>query len=246
MNMIKKLITGVALAAVGLSAFGQSNPFRVQSFLQPGLTLVVTNAAAAPFGGYTNVASPSNLGYNGGVVAAGGTNSFNLTYTNALGTWIRVTNNTPYQVAFGTNIAGMYWVTNDTTQVAVDVQLPTMANASLNALVVSNDGASFITPFTLSITSYGDTSASGTLNLIFVGVPDGIHEEWTTALPAVPNIFQWGVSNQPGTFTYATNLPIQKFAGCKSIRLRSATITTTTAANIGDAIQSLTLNGPVP
>lgn len=239
---MKKIFTILSTLVLATACYGQ---FRSQQFMAPGITSVtVSNAAAAPFGGFTNVNSFANLGYEyiNGVAAIGngGTNSWNLSWTNSSGVWVRPTNNTPQSVA------GVYnGVTNDATALFLDVTLPLDRNGQLLSTVVSNDGATFISPYTLTIKSYGDTAAAGTLNLIFTGVSDGTNEDYTTALPAV-TVFQWGVSNQPGIYIWRTNFPMYKFAGCQKLRLRSAAITTTTAASIGDTILSLSLNGPVP
>lgn len=250
------VVLGLVLAT---SAFGQ--PFRALSFLSDTVSgyiatnaacancysqsfagFTVTNAAAAPLGGYTNIYS---WGYNG----VTGTNSRPLTWTNNFGVWVIPTNGVPATDDYSRTNKIQY-VTNDSTPLTRDVPLWVDRNGQLPITVISNAdftipgtmGAAMFSPATLSCTLFGAASAATKLNLIFVGLPDGVHEP--TATGALT--FEWGIVPAAGTITISTNFPFWKFAGCGAVRLRSAALTTTTAANIGVTIQSLTLNGFVP
>jgi hypothetical protein len=224
------------LAAAPGPAAAQTPRFQSLSFLNDAqaASITITNAAAAPLGGFTNTLSWSY----GGVQA---TNNINLTWTNASGTWVIPTNNTPGSVT------GISFVTNNSTKLAVDLPLWVGANGTVPITVTTNNFAGdatayALTPASISCRVVGAASAANTLNLIFVGLPDGTNEPSSATVGAIP-AFQWGITVASGTTVVSTNLPMWKFAGCGKIRLRSATLTTTTAANIGVAITDLNLNG---
>jgi hypothetical protein len=241
---MKKLISILGTLAV-LGTAGAQN-FKSYEFLNDSVYLIgtngsfagftVTNAASAPLGGYTNINS-----WNSDSLIHG-TNMLLVTWTNINGIWVIPTNNTPL-----TSVAGVQFVTNDVTQLTKDIPLWLDKEARLPLQVFTNtfagDANTYpISPMTLSCRIFGAASfSSGSLNLNFVGLPDGTNEI-TTMTPT----FQWGISAAAGTTVTYTNFPIWKFAGCGKIRLRSAVITTTSAANIGCTIQDLRLNGFVP
>lgn len=250
-KFITKTITGLALfAAVAATA----QPFQSRSFLVSAVSgylsngtnnwggITVSNAASAPLGGLTNI-----LSWNNSATAplVQGTNGPRLTWTNASGIWVIPTNGVP-----GT-VTGISFVQGpDTTQLLQDVQLWTDRNGQLGIIPVTNnwDGtvsSAPVTPMTLSCRISGDTGAATALNLTFVGLPDGTNEP-TTSVSGPNMTFVWGITPISGPLVVTTNLPLWKFAGCKAIRLRTATLTTTTAANIGVTIQSLRLNGFIP
>ena len=199
----------------------------------------ITNAAAAPLGGYTNLNSWLSTA-NGTLV---GTNALNLSWTNFNGIKVITTNATP-----GT-VSGLAFVTNDFTTLFRDVPLWVDRNGQMPLTISTNnwtgDGTAYpLSPASLSIRMAGDASAATTLNLIFVGIPDGVNEPTQTTTG--PPVFQWGVVPAPGIVIVSTNFPAWRFAGCSKLRLRSATLTTATAANIGVTIQALNLNGFIP
>lgn len=212
--------------------------------------ITITNGAAAPLGGYTNVWS---FGYYG----QGNTNSLSLTWTNAYGKWVIPTNNTP-----GT-VAGITFIrTPEQTPLTQDVPLWTTTTAGMNTWgqyaiytnsVLSGSGGataanaelSMVGDRVLTCRTYGAASASGTLNLIFVGVYNDREEESSTTVGNVAG-FQWGIAAASGVSVTRTNFPIWRFVGCKAVRLRSATLTTATGANIGVTIQDLRMTGWVP
>lgn len=231
---MKKLLVAIGLAtALVMPAVGQN--FAARTFFADNVrSITVSNAAAAPFGGLTNINSWLSTA-NGSLV---GTNALILTWTNGSGTWVIPTNNVP-----GT-VTGISFVTNNSTALLQDVSLYGDRNGQLLSMVVSNDGATFISPQNISVKLYGAASASGTLNLIFVGLPDGTNE--VTGANGTPATFQWGVTPAAGYSTQTTNFPSWKFAGCGKIRLRSASLTTSSAANIGVSILGITLDGYVP
>lgn len=251
MKSIKNILIAVGLfAAVAASA----QPFQSRSFLLPYVAgyssggtnnwggITITNAAAAPLGGFTNI-----LSWNNSTTAplVQGTNCPNLTWTNNSGIWVIPTNGVP-----GTVTGVQFLQGPDATQLVQDVPLWTDRNGQLGILSVTNnwDGtvtSAPISPITLSCRTYGAASAATALNLIFVGLPDGTNEP-TTSVSGPNMTFVWGITPIAGAQVVTTNLPLWKFAGCKAIRLRSATLTTTSAANIGVTIQSLRLNGFVP
>jgi len=242
--MKKLLLVASLIGLTSMATFGQS--FQARQFVAPGITtFMVTNAAAAPLGGYTNLLSPINLATNILVTNAAAwsfnnTNTIKQTWTNSQGIWVIPTNG----VIAATNPVGIMFVTNNTTPLTVDVSLYSDRNGQGIWGVVSNDTRTFQGNQTISCTTWGDASAATTLNFIFVGLPDGQNE--VTGANGTPQTWQWGYVPAPGLTTSVTNFPSYLFAGCSKVRLRSATLTTTTAANIGVSIKSLTLNGFVP
>lgn len=236
--------------------------FKAQSFLAPNVLgpynvtnaacancytqaqwagITVSNAASAPLGGLTNL-----LSWNNSTTAPliQGTNGPVLTWTNFQGLWVIPTNGAP-----GTT-TGIKWSQGpDKTVLLQDIDLPVMPNGAPPIIVTTNnfvgDGNAYaLSPYSISCRLFGAASAATKIDFVFVGLPDGVNEVPDVAGP-FPK-FNWGVVPIAGNHVALTNFPIWKFAGCKKVRLRSATITTATAANIGVTIQSLTLNGPVP
>lgn len=253
---MKKLLFVVGvMTAVAVS--GQN--FRSASFLNDNVGpivsgtsvtyggITISNAAAAPFGGFTNLLS---YGYNG--IQA--TNPYILSWTNTGNqVWVIPTNQPPTNASgIYTNPTGIYFAgIVDYTTLAKDVTLWSTPQGTLPVTVTTNtwvgDASAYpASDMILCCRFWGAASAATKMNLIFVGVPDGVNEPSATTTTAVPPAFEWGIVPSSGTSVVVTNFPIWKFAGCKAVRLRSATLTTTTAANIGVTIQSLTLNGFVP
>lgn len=250
--MKKLLLTTIASVVLAVSAFAQAQ-FRNYSFLSsefgpyqttnaacsvcyttaPFGGIIVTQAAAAPFGGFTNLLSP----------AAYGTNTYQLNWTNHNGVWVIPTNAANPNA---NTTAGVMVVTNNNTMLVQDIPLWVDRDGRMPVTVTTNtwlsDGNAFaVSPVALNCRIWGAASAANTLNLIFVPLYDGTNE-CTGATPS----FQWGITAAAGTTVVSTNFPIWKFAGAGKIRLRSATLTTTAAANIGVTIQSLSLSGFVP
>lgn len=197
--------------------------------------LKITNGASAPLGGFTNTLSLT--------AGANQTNASSLSWTNHNGIYVIVTNNVP-----GT-VSGLSFVTNDNTPLVQDIDLPVgPLGQTLGFQVATNTNVGWgeltLSPHTLSIRCFGDASAATTLNLVFAGLPDGVNE--VTGANGTVNTFQWGVVPISGTLVVSTNFPIWRFAGCKKLRLRSATLSTATAANIGVTIQALNFNGIQP
>lgn len=203
--------------------------------------ITISNAASAPLGGYTNI-----LSWNNSTTAplVQGTNCPRLTWTNNNGIWVIPTNGVP-----GT-LSGVSFVQGpDVTQLTRDLDLWLTTVGGTPVIQASNtwasDGNSYpLSPASISCRIIGDTGAATKLDLVFVGLPDGVNEVPDVAGP-FPK-FNWGIVPIAGTTVAITNFPAWKFAGCSKIRLRSATLTTSTAANIGVTIQALTLNGYVP
>lgn len=260
---MKKLLLSIALSMATLSLFAQGTTTpqgHVFQFLSDFIAtnslaaatsaapvyggLTITNAAAAPLGGYTNI---KTLASQSGVVP--GTNSLNLTWTNSLGVWVIPTNNVPGTV---TGIQ-FVWSTNTGPDLTKDVPLwsdregripmTVITNGAYNEATINMDTKS-ISSATMACRFWGAASAANTLNLIFEGVPDGYNG--VTGANGTPSVWQWGITAAAGVNVVTTNFPMWRFAGCKAIRLRSGTLTTTTAANIGVTIQSLTLTGFPP
>lgn len=252
---MKKFILALVLG-IGIAASSQGQQFRSFPFLAPPVSggynvtnascalcytsaswagIVITNAASGTLGGFTNILS----------FGAPGTNTFPMTWTNHYGLWVIPTNGA-ITVA---NTAGLMLTTNDSTQLVNDIPLWTDREGRTLVTVTTNnwqgDGTAYaISPATLSCRISGAASAANTLNLIFVGLPDGTNE-MSGAATAIPS-FQWGITAAAGVTVVSTNFPTWKFAGCGKIRLRSATLTTTTAANIAVTLQDLRLNGFPP
>lgn len=237
--MKKFLILTVVLAS---TLVGKAQQFQAEQFLSDTVAgITISNAAAAPFGGFTNIASWLSTA-NSTLV---GTNALNLTWTNSQGIWVIPTN-----AALGT-VSGIAFVTNNSSALVRDVPLWTdkngmvmFGNTVTNTVAAGGEYGVSYSPQTLSIKMWGAASAATALNLIFVGLADGVNEQ--TGANGAPLTFQWGVVPAAGTVVVSTNFPSWKFAGCKTLRLRSASLTTTTAANIGVTIQSLSLNGFKP
>jgi hypothetical protein len=210
-----------------------------------GITVGFTNATFAGnvSGGFTNINSWLSAA-NGALV---GTNAIGLTWTNHNGIWVLPTNNTPGAVS------GLLFVTNDASPLVQDIPnpIPSEVNQSTLFSIGSTNGVGLsaanldqvlVSPYTISVRLWGASSGSqaGTLNFIFVGLPDGVNE------PTSGNTWQWGVTPAAGNVVIATNFPAWRFIGCSKIRLRSVTPTTYGGATQVNTIQSLTLNGPIP
>jgi hypothetical protein len=230
---MKKLFFVLGLLGIALAVNAQ--PFKSLSFLDGSITsITVSNGAtAAKLGGFTNVYSPINLGTN--VNNGIGTNSQNLTWTNSFGIWVLPTNNTP------ATVSGLQFVQTNSTALVQDLPLWSDRNGGAPFLVVSNDGATFISPMNISCQLNGDANAATKINFIFVGLADGVHE-----ITGTGPTFEWGVVPAPGQIVAYTNFPAYKFAGCGKLRLRSVSLTTATGASIGVTVQALNLNGFVP
>lgn len=252
------LISALALAAT--ASFGTD--FSVQSFLSPAVQgpysvtnaacascfsnvlyggITISNAASAPLGGLTNVDS-----WNNSTTAPiqQGTNCPRLTWTNSSGIWVIPTNGVP-----GTLAGVSFKQGPNRDDLLVDIDLPVIPSGGIPIINASNTWASDnnsypLSPYSLSCRIFGDTGAATKLDFVVVGLPDGVNEIPDVAGP-FPK-FNWGVVPIAGTTVCMTNFPLYKFVGCKKIRLRSATLTTATAANIGVTIQALTFNGPRP
>jgi hypothetical protein len=255
-----KTILSLTLALASFTA--SALEFKTTSFLNPGVFgpyqvtnaacancytqalyggITVSNAAAAPLGSLTNLSS-----WNNSTTAPinQGTNGPRLTWTNHNGTWVIPTNGTP-----GTLAGVSFSQGPDRTPLLQDIDLPLLGTGNTPLIITTNnfagDGTAYaLSPFSLNVRLFGDSGAATGLNMIFVGLPDGTNEVPDVAGP-FPK-FVWGVVPIVGTTVCTTNFPIWKFAGCKKIRLRSATLTTTTAASIGVTIQALNFNGPQP
>lgn len=272
MKAFKKLITGLGIALAVLSA--QAQNWGSRSFLSDGVLyqqvtnaacascysntwagITVTNGAAAPLGGYTNIKSFS---YGGTVV---GTNCPTLTWTNSSGIWVIPTNGVP-----GTVSGILFKQGPDSTELTKDLPLWIDREGRVPTVVLTNNwlgdaNAYNISPIAIQARIFGAASAATKIDLIFIGcnedtlfsatssaVPsgtppvDGASTVTTTQAPC----FQWGIVPAAGTIVISTNLPVWKFAGYKYIRLRSASLATTTAANIAVTIQDLRLVGAQP
>ena len=251
MKEIKNLlIGGLLLAALAAGA----QPFQSRSFLLPYVAgfsssgtqawggITISNAAAAPLGGFTNL-----LSWNNSTTAplVQGTNCPNLTWTNNSGIWVIPTNGVP-----GTVTGIQFLQGPDSTALVQDVSLWTDRNGQIPITITTNNWTGDNVAYPLSgvnlvCRTFGAASAATTLNLTFVGLPDGTNEPTTSVSGAAP-VFVWGITPIAGAQVLTTNFPIWKFAGCSKVRLRTAVLTTTSAANIGVTIQSLRLNGYVP
>lgn len=236
---MKKILIVIGLiVALGVSA-QPAFQFKSLSFLNEAQvrSITVSNANAAPFGSLTNVLSWS---YNGIQT----TNTYGSFWTNTSGTKIFPTNNVA-----GTDPAGIHFVFGDTTPLLLDVPLWVDGQGRLPFTIITNGGptTTFLdtwaySPMSVSMSFTGDASVSGSMNVIFVGVPDGTNEINSSVNPA---LFQWGVTTAAGSVVISTNFPIWKFTGCKAVRVRSITGVTGAAAS-GVTIYSLKLNGFVP
>jgi len=237
---MKKFILSLTLITATAAT---AQPFQTRSFFLASQvrSITISNAASAPLGGFTNINS-----WNNSTTAplVGGTNGPNLTWTNAAGIWVIPTNGVP-----GT-VTGISFVQGpDTTLLTQDIPLWTDRNGQNMFSTPTNnwagDGVVYtVSPVTLSARIFGAASAATALNLTFVGLPDGTNEVTSVSGPAP--VFVWGLLPIAGANVTYTNFPLWKFAGCKAVRLKTATLTTATAANIGVTIQSLQLNGFVP
>lgn len=155
-----------------------------------------------------------------------------------------------------TNIVGLIWTnfsgaqvvagTNDTTQLTTDVSLwgdrdgmpPLMFIAPTNQAYASGYlGTWNIAVHILS----GGSGANSAVNFTIVPVPDGVHESTISG-----DQFSFGVTAvTTSEVTLFTNAPAYKWAGCKSIRLKTA-VNTDTDASSQVVVDSVTLNGFIP
>lgn len=241
MNKIKNIIIGGLALFAALAV--EAQPFQTRSFFASGIAgITVSNAAAAPLGGFTNINS-----WNNSTTAPfiGGTNAPVLTWTNSAGIWVIPTNGVP-----GT-VSGIQFVQGpDSTALVVDLPLYTDRNGQMTVFNPTNNWAGdttayAVSPISLSAKFWGAASAGTALNLTFVGLPDGTNEVTSVAGGQAPQ-FVWGLTPISGYNVATTNFPIWKFAGCKTVRLKTMTLTTSTGANIGVTVTSLRLNGFIP
>jgi len=228
---MKKFFGILLLGALAVTTSAQN--FGSRSFLNPLITSVtVSNAASGALGYYTNLTS----------VGASGTNSLNLSWTNSSGIWVITTNNVP------ATVTGISFVTNDTTQLFVDVPLYTDRNAASPAQATNTLSLAPVSGLNVAITVSGASGATGAnLNLAFIGIPDGTNEPTTGTVGSGGPIWTVGITpNTTSTVTIYTNVPTASFAGCKYIRVQTIKSAITSAANIGVTVKGLSLNGFIP
>lgn len=234
---MKKTLLMLGLLATTVSA--ETYQFKSLSFLNEASvrSLVVSNLTSAPLGGFTNILS---WGYPGIQT----TNPAFGIWTNANGTRVVPTNNS----ALATDPVGTHFVYGDTTQLFLDVPLWVSGNGLAPFTLVTNSPTALWTdqitysPMSVSMSYIGGASVSGTMNLVFIGIPDGTNEpNNAVSLPT----WQWGATTAVGAGTITTNFPVWRFLGCKTVRVKS--ITGVAAAAASDfTITSLKLNGYVP
>jgi len=229
---MKKLLLLTALVGLVIGAEAQS--FQARSFINPTIaSITVSNAASGALGYVTNVLSTGAMG----------TNSLNLTWTNAAGTWVIVTNGVP-----ATATSAISFVTNDSTALLVDVPLYSDRNGAGFAQVTNTATLSALSPLNVMFKVSGASGSTGAnINFVFVGVPDGVNEVTTGTVGSGSPTWTVGITpNTTSTVVVYTNVPMASFVGCKALRLQTIKSAITSAANIGTTVQAVSLNGFVP
>lgn len=158
------------------------------------------------------------------------TNIVGLIYTNLLGNQVVITNTT----------------VGDTTQLATDVPLWSDRNGNVPVMFPGYTNGTFDVPLSamnvnIHLARCGSGVSTTAILFIFSPLWDGVHESTASG-------DTWAVGVTPAassTVCISTNVPIWKWPGAKTLRLRS--ITSTRGAASGDvAVDSVTLNGFVP
>jgi len=230
MNKILKFV-GLLLGVLALNVEAQN--FQSRSFINPLITsIVVSNGASGSLGAYTNVLS----------IGASGTNALNLTWTNSSGIWVIPTNNVP------ATVTGISFVTNDSTQLTVDVPLYPNREASPFPQATNTASQTALSGCNVCIRLTGASGTTGAnINFAFIGIPDGTNEPTTGTVGSGSPIWTVGVTpSTTSTVVVYTNVPMNTFAGCKYIRLQSIRNAVTAAASDQAIVQAVNFNGFVP
>lgn len=217
---MKKLLIGLGLSvSLGVSA----QNFSVENLLAVGSLAVTNGLIASSGGGYTNI------------------NSYGVYGSNVVGEIYTNLNGTRVIVAAG-NASETAKLTRDIDLTGYDRNgnYPPVYfdSASTNANTLQSYQPSSQSLFLRVV---GQSGANSAVTFIFVPVPDGVNEStvagdaWQIAVTA----------NTTTPVTLVTNLPIYRWHGVKSMRLKSITNGDADASSRVDVLVA-TVNGPVP
>jgi hypothetical protein len=217
MKFFRKILAIATLAIVSLGLTAEAQNWQGRNFLAPVTSITVSNTL-----GYTNLLSNASAPGTGFTT----TNIVGLPYTNLIGTQVIVAGTNFDQ--FTTDVPLWYNRNGD-----LPVTFPGYTNGTVDVPI----GAASIT---IHLTG-GGSGANSAVNFVFAPVCDGLNETTISG-----DRFTVGVTAvTTSAVTVTTNVPVWKWPGCKSLRLRTITNTDTDATS-SVTVGSVTLEGFVP